>query len=98
MRSKPRIIHIACVRGSCCLRGKPRRKGGRLIEFFMDRVVILFAFIFCLTGVVALLIVEDDLRRRFRYFELRADFLDLRCLLFETGREGLNFLLLLRGS
>ena len=69
MRRKPRIIHIAWVRGSCCLRGKPRRKGGRLIEFLMDGVVILFGFIFCLGGVVALLIVEDHLRRRFSYFD-----------------------------
>jgi hypothetical protein len=38
------MIHIAWVRGSCCLRGKPRRKGDRLIEFFMDIVVIFLSF------------------------------------------------------
>jgi hypothetical protein len=46
MRRKPRIIHIAWVRGSCCLRGKPRRRGKRLIEFFKDRVVILLVSFF----------------------------------------------------
>ena len=45
-----------------------------------------------------LLIVEDHLRCRFSYFELVADFLDLRCLLFQACREGLNFLLLLRNG
>src|SRR5437867_2380269 len=54
----------------------------RLIEFPMDRVVIFLGFIFCFRWVVALLIVEDHLRRRFSYFELGGDFLDLRCLLF----------------
>jgi hypothetical protein len=52
MRRKPRIIHIAWVHGCCCLRGKPRRKDGLLIEFLMDGVVIFFVFIFCLDEVV----------------------------------------------
>src|SRR5436190_6186197 len=38
-KRKPRIIHIAWVRGGCCLRGKPRRKGSRLIEFLTDGIV-----------------------------------------------------------
>jgi hypothetical protein len=44
------MIHLAWVRGPesfrGCLRGKPRRKGGRQMELFMDRVVIVVGFIF----------------------------------------------------
>jgi hypothetical protein len=53
MRRTPCIIHIAWVRGSCCVRGKPRRQGGRLIEFLMDRIVI-FLFSFLLRLIVEL--------------------------------------------
>lgn len=52
MRRKPRIIHILWVRGTCCLRGKPRRNGDRLIEFLMDGVVILSGLISCLGWII----------------------------------------------
>src|SRR5450432_1978642 len=39
---------------------------------------------------------DDDSWCRFAQFKLLAHFLDLRCLRFETCREGLNLLLLLR--
>jgi hypothetical protein len=45
-----------------------------------------------------LLIIVDHLRCSFFHFELGADFLDLRCLLFETCSEGFNLPLLLRDS
>ena len=47
-------------------------------------------------GSAALLIVDDHLRRSFAHFELCAHLPNLRCLLFNAGSEGLNFLLLLR--
>src|SRR5438132_5410370 len=43
----------------------------------------------------ALLIVVNHLRRRFARFKLRADLLDLRCLLFETRGDSLQSFLLL---
>ncbi len=105
MRRKPRIIHIAWVRTSCCLRGKLRRNGGRLIEFLMDRVVIFGGFIFCLgglfvctsdkgiTGAQVLLIINNRSRSRFAQFNLRTDLLDLRGLLFYRRSERCNFFL-----
>ena len=44
-------------------------------------------------GVVALLIVEDHLRRRFAQSDLPADLLDLRGLLFYRRSEGCNLFL-----
>src|SRR6266516_2003111 len=41
------------------------------------------------TGAAALLIVQDCFRCRFAHFNLGADPLDLRCLLFETSRDHL---------
>ena len=106
MRRKPRIIHIAWVRGPeslrGCLSGKPRRKGGRLVEFCInkDRVVIFLVSLFveadCLsalfdkeiTGAQVLLIINDRSRNRFAQFELIAHFLEARS-------ERFNLLLLL---
>jgi len=40
--------------------------------------------------------IVDHFRRRFARFKLHAHLLDLRCLFFKTGSEGLYFFLLLR--
>jgi hypothetical protein len=42
--------------------------------------------------------IVDDLRRRFARFELGANFLDLRGLLFNLRAQELNFLPLLRAN
>ena len=47
-------------------------------------------------GSAALLIVDSHLRCSFAHFELCAHLPNLRCLHFNAGREGLNFLLLPR--
>ena len=47
-------------------------------------------------GPDAALGIVDHLRRRFARFKLHAHLLDLRCLFFKTGSEGLYFFLLLR--
>jgi hypothetical protein len=44
-----------------------------------------------------LLGIVDYLRRRFARLKLSAHLLNLRCLLIQACRDGLNFLLLLRG-
>src|SRR5882724_3709977 len=43
----------------------------------------------------SLLIVEDDVRCRFGHFKMGTDLLDLRCLLFQSYSNGLNFVFLL---